>query len=543
MIEPESRLLCGHPFNLSRSQTMQLLIFRNQVALFEKAYISLVTDWEQKFSTMEMLCKNMMSEVNNSVTVFLDELQNLFWDQGEEIPYDDEKLSSELTVAIATSDLYDRIYGLRDKALSIANEAQNALSDVPDSYFSGNAVNIGFGLRGAVELGIASAGLGLLDYGIDKFRENRTIKKYQGELKNVLHGQGTKQLFAEFIRYLTTHGCECAMQDIAEQNGEVCVLTATHSDWNKRRPSYAKLSTDEKIAECLYRLESAPLYDDLYLELMELTDGRSPELIAFGNDVIGFEMGSTQQREVGTRKYNAATSLPENSLQDIEFKIAAMQDAYLTLDKDPEEDKVYVDLVARENQMAIDERVAELMALFPQALITQTPEELLSNKNFYLDNAFAVWAQELAYTQNEFQLLPSASLAQTFAERGNGLPKLIREERTPGISAESIALLSYWARKGNPYALFHLGLCRLHGLGIEKDTVRSRQFLLKAANAGYPPALYLLIKIASGEYKTHFGVSTREDKNNYAPVLKALSVPPDSVQNRIMAWRKKATQK
>ena len=81
------------------------------------------------------------------------------------------------------------------------------------------------------------------------------------------------------------------------------------------------------------------------------------------------------------------------------------------------------------------------------------------------------------YCQNQYRNLPASEIAVMFAEAGNGVPQLIRGEVEATSTKEPIPLWIKWAKAGNPYALLRLGLCRLHGNGVTKDPLRSRQMI------------------------------------------------------------------
>ena len=110
---------------------------------------------------------------------FQQELRYLLWDAGEEVPYDEEAVFSMLLADFRKgADLYPATIEIEERAKQIVYQAEMELSGIQDSSGKGNYVNIGFGLYGAIQAGVANLGASLLDRGIEQMATNSTIKKY-----------------------------------------------------------------------------------------------------------------------------------------------------------------------------------------------------------------------------------------------------------------------------------------------------------------------------------------------------------------------------
>lgn len=538
MINAENWTLCGHNFLLSKTKAMECLIYRNESLLYQAATLELFRNWERIFPNVETFASRIPQETCKVLEKFQDELQNLFWDLGEEIPYDADELSSTLNVKLISSDFFQIVQQYRREARQIEEQAQADLDHSQRAYLSGNSINIGFGLRGAIASGIANAGAGLIDYGINRLSDNMTAKRYQTQLKELVHGSETQKVFSEYMLALIDIGCYTSIESIAKRNAEDSILSLKNQDWNKKRPAYTKLSVDDKICECLSRLENDPINEALYYELMELTGGTDSELVRYGNEVIGYDTGNEIQKEIGSRAYQDALALPELSLQDIEAKLAALESACALLKLKKEEDETLNRLLALKEKVTIQQKTADEWERLTKILETRTQEELIQQGIFNDQTPIHVFVQEMYYCQNQYRNLPDPEIAVMFAEAGNGVPQLIRGEVEATSTKEPIPLWIKWAKEGNPYALLRLGLCRLHGNGVTKDPLRSRQMIQRAANAGYPPAMYLLKQIALEKYKPGFGYTVTEDRTKYDTQLEEYAFPEETY-HRYLSFGKK----
>lgn len=539
MIESMDWCLCGHSFHISKEDAMQCLIFRNEEILFEKACLPLFHNWESLFPSMEVLCKQIPTELCHVLERFMEELQNLFWNAGEEIPYDAENIHRTLFAELISSDLYQRVNTYRLQGSQIVEQAQTDLEEkAGTSYIGGNTLHIGYGLQGAVEAGIASAGASLLDYGIGRISSSITAKKYESQLKDLIHGEQTQTEFAEFAAALVEQGCTYAIEDIAKRNGKASILSVTHQDWNKRRPCYASLQTEAKICECLQRLASSPIHVGIYRELMELTQGKDADLIAYGNQVIGSEIGTQIKTEIGKQAYTAALALQEDDLELLETKIAALEDACFVLNQDKNTDQELARLRALQKKQSATKQIRDQWNFLWKKVENTSLEKLTKDTDFCQQNSLPVFVQEMYFVREQYRYLPPKEMAQSFAEHGNCVPTLMHGEIEAVNNNEPVMLWTKWAKKGNPYALLRLGLCRLHGNGVEKDVIRSQQLIRRAAEAGYPPAMYILKQIALGKFKPGFGYSVSADKTKYDLILEMFELPEEAYDRYLNFGRK-----
>ncbi len=251
-----------------------------------------------------------------------------------------------------------------------------------------------------------------------------------------------------------------------------------------------------------------------------------------------YDTGNEIQKEIGSRAYQDALALPELSLQDIEAKLAALESACALLKLKKEEDETLNRLLALKEKVTIQQKTADEWERLTKILETRTPEELIQQGIFNDQTPIHVFVQEMYYCQNQYRNLPDPEIAVMFAEAGNGVPQLIRGEVEATSTKEPIPLWIKWAKEGNPYALLRLGLCRLHGNGVTKDPLRSRQMIQRVANAGYPPAMYLLKQIALEKYKPGFGYTVTEDRTKYDTQLEEYAFPEETY-HRYLSFGKK----
>ena len=156
-------------------------------------------------------------------------------------------------------------------------------------------------------------------------------------------------------------------------------------------------------------------------------------------------------------------------------------------------------------------------------LSKDTEEELLNSPLFYGTDGWKTFVQEVYYRNHP----RSDDFIQKFEDRGNGIPRLIQLEKEVDTqkAVEPIQQWTKWAKKGYPYALLRLGLCRLFGNGVQRDLVRSKQLLERAVTSHYPPAIYILYKMANGEYNPRYTDISEKDKEEYSSLLKIFPIP------------------
>ncbi len=534
MIEAKYWSLCDRDICISKAKMEQILIFNNQRSIFAKTFEPVFANWKTLFPDVYTLCDQLPVELDRAITRFAEELQYLFWDYGEEVPYDDDSMQSTMSMALINSQMFTLLNEYQQGFLSLNQSTEQKLGNAPS--IGGNSVHIGLGLEGAIGAGLANAGLGLLDYGIGKVSDNRTMRHHEKRVNELLHSDQAMAPFIEIAIGVSVQGVRCAMSSIAQRCGETPILDITHSDWNKRRPGYANLSKADKISECLHRLEENPIHNAIYQELLELTDASDPALIAYGNEMFPDERGDLLRKEIGKQRYEAALTMPDNSLEEIAAKLNAIKEAYRILQENVDENEVYANLYVKHEMEDGKRQIKVGWEFLTEQLRTLSDADLSVSKYFCTTSSLSVFAQEVYYRQAQYKNLPSDYHA--FSENGNGVPELMYGELEAKRTGEPVALWNRWARKGNPYALLRLGLCRLHGNGIEKDVVRSRQLIQKAADANYAPAMYLLKQIAYGKYKPGFGSPTSEDRTKYDTALTLMDIPEETYSDYLSFGRK-----
>ena len=485
-------------------------------------------NWDKLFPTINVLVDQIGVEMVHIIERFQQELRYLFWDAGEEVPYDEEAVFSMLLADFRKgADLYPAIIEIEERAKQIVYQAEMELSGIQDSSGKGNYVNIGFGLYGAIQAGVANLGASLLDRGIEQMATNSTIKKYQAQIEELRKGAQTIETFENIAYDFLATGGLYAARSIAEKNNVPCIDELRQPEWDKRKPSYAKLSTDDKIRECISELEFCPIHQGVFLELVELSGGKDDALIEYGNRFIGENVGTQARQQQGERAYRSAIQLPEGTLEDINAKITAIQDACELAKKDSSNDEKLARLQILQAKMNLKQEAKTRRSAILSRLEFTSWADLLLQQDIHRPDGWTTFVLESFLSQDGYCNLPDAAVIQRFAEQGNGTPQLIYTEATSKGNAEPVEVWTRWAKRGNPYALLRLGLCRLLGAGIEKDVVRSKQLICRAADNGYPPAIYILHQIAIGKYKPGFGYSTSEEKTKYGILLECSDLPEE----------------
>lgn len=539
MINEFDTRICGFPLHLSKAQVMQCFIMKNYLSLANKACSPMFDNWDKLFPTIDALTSQIGVEMVHIIERFQQELRYLFWDAGEEIPCDEETVFSTLLVDFTEgADLYPATVDIEERAKQIVYQAEMEVEGIRDPSGRGNYVNIGFGLYGAIQAGVANLGASLLDHGIEQMATNSTIKKYQAQIEDLRKGSQTTKTFKKIAHDFIMRGCLYAIQNVAERNNVPCLAELRQPEWDKRRPSYVRLSADDKIRECISELAFCPIHQDVFRELIELSNGKDEALIEFGNLFIGPNAGTDALRQYGEQKYQSALNMSEESIEDIATKIEEIQKSYELRQKDSSADKEIERLRISKEKKELINRAEVRRTSILKRLESMSWNELLNQKDINSPDGWTTFILESFLVENNYENLPESSIIQRFLEKNNATPLLIHTEFTTKKGVEPIDIWTRWARKGNPYALLRLGLCRLHGNGIEKDIVRSKQLLCRAADQGYPPAVYILYQIALGKYKSGFGYIEPDDKIKYNTLLDIFNTPEETYKRYLSFGRK-----
>lgn len=199
--------------------------------------------------------------------------------------------------------------------------------------------------------------------------------------------------------------------------------------------------------------------------------------------------------------------MAENTLEGIDNKLSSMREVLdIYKEKETVEKEITRLTVLRQQKECADETGTMCSKIL--SFLEKIPE-VINEKIQYSDGVFI---QEIFLSRSNYEKLPDDATIQRRTDLGNGTPLLIKMESMGLDGKDAVKSWTYWARKGNPYALMRLGLYRLYGYGIEKDAFRSRQLLLKAADSLCIPAAYIWYQIAAGKFKPGFGHPTPEDK-------------------------------
>lgn len=525
MIEATSFLVCDHTLALSRCANMQCFIYQNRDALLEKTIAPLLDQWDAAEKTKQPSLRQFSDAIVASRAGFLEALQYLFWDNGEEIPYNELFLMSQLTQFLQDPSILQTLDYYCDQALDAADSAYYEYENRPSSYLSGNTLTIGFGLGGALMAGLTNAGLSAIDYGIGRMADRASVKKFENQINTLLNGKDIKRDYTLIVMDLVDTGCIAAMVSIAENMAESLLFESTHSDWNPRRPNYATLSLDEKIHQCILRLSSNPLHIELYQELMFLTNGQDESVIAFGDAVFGNKVGSQLCCRMAKSRYDIAAKMPETSIAEIDAKTLAVEQALSWMDASPGDDKLLQSLHQLQAYMQAYQLILRRKADIHHTLKCGGTVKPMTYNSLYIDLGWDVFAQECFYMQNPGHALPSLENAEYSAKNGNGLPLLLIAEQNYTQCPEPIDLWTHWAKQGNPYALLRLGLCRLHGSHINKDKLRAHLLIKRAANLCYPPAMHLLMLMQQDKYYPKSGGLKKDEKDNYEVLLAMMEIP------------------
>lgn len=526
---PESRNfnLCGQEFCLTKPQIMQCLVMHAQSDAIENLRNSMTAEWDKKFPTLEALYLKMPGEMSRLLNLFLDNVNHIFWNEDEVLPYDRKLLESCIPAIIDNAGLYEILEELRRQAIQIVDLADEELGNTSNFGLSQGFLTVGIGLRGMIEAGAVNLGANLLDLGIQSVLQNSVAKKYQKQLEELRHGSKTISVFYFVLDNLVSVICSTITNYIAGTYQIPSVLDEEKNfEWLPDAPPYRNYNRQERIQYCLTTLQKCPIIIDVFRELVTLTRGRDQTLIDFGNDYISKNIGTKFQEEVLMSEYQTAMQLPENTFEETSSKIAALKEiskinsAFAT-----KSEKDLTRLANLCNEQKASHAYYEETVLLVDHLSKDTEEELLNSPLFYETDGWKTFIQELYYRNHSL----SDDFIQKFEDRGNGVPRLIQLEKELDAhgGVEPVQQWTKWAKRGYPYALFRLGLCRLYGNGIQRDLIRSKQLLERAVATHYPPAIYILYKMAHGEYNPKYTDITVRDKEEYSYLLKIFSIPDE----------------
>lgn len=525
MIEDLILDISGHPLHITRGKLMQCLVLRNQLPIFDKAFTSVFQNWSTLYPTASEFRVDMPMQFHQSFNLIFNEMRGIFSNLGEEVPYDEEAVKDQVIADPECIDWFRLAEAYWERACQIAEQAAFDLGNTPQSNLAGNTGFVGFGIGGMIGAALANTATNLLDRGIDWASNEMKLRKYDKQLDELLHGEKTVKEFVTVASLMAECICDYTITAIVDRTGEECVYRPANERSAVELPQYKSLSTEEKIVSCIAELEKYPAELVPYDELVRLTKGKSDALVEYGNNLLGENYGFGIRREVAEEIYNSAAQMAENTLDEIDDKLSLMKEL-LDIHREKETvEKEITRLTALRDQKVYTDEVSTT-ANKTLSMLEKIPIDEVFGEGVEYTNGFFVFMQEIFLSRNGYEKLPDDDTIQRCTDLGNGTPLLIKLESMGLDGKDAIKSWTYWARKGNPYALMRLGLCRLYGCGIEKDVVRSRQLLLKAADGLYIPAAYILYQIAIGKFKPDFGHPTPEDKK-YESDVQASGFPEE----------------
>ena len=515
---PESKYfnLCGQGFCLTKPQIMQCLVMHAQSDAIEYLRNSMTTEWDKKFPTLETLYMKMPEEMSRLLSLFLDNVNHIFWNENEDLPYNRKLVESCIPAIVENAGLYEILEELRRQAIQIVDLADKELGNTSNFGLSQGFLTVGIGLRGMLEAGAVNLGANLLDFGIQSAIQNSTAKKYQKQLEELRHGSKTISVFYFVLDNLTSVICSTITNYIAGTYQIPSILDEEKKfEWLPDAPPYRNYNRAERIQYCMAILQKCPIIIDVFRELVVLTRGRDQSLINFGNDYISKNIGTKFQEEVLTTEYETAMQMPESTFEETSHKIAAFKSiSKASSTFAAKSEKELARLANLYNMQKATNAFYKETVLLLDHLSKDTEEELLNSPLFYGTDGWKTFVQEVYYRNHP----RSDDFIQKFEDRGNGIPRLIQLEKEVDTqkAVEPIQQWTKWAKKGYPYALLRLGLCRLFGNGVQRDLVRSKQLLERAVTSHYPPAIYILYKMANGEYNPRYTDISEKDKEEYS---------------------------
>ena len=501
----------GSPLHITRGKMLQCFIFRYQLAFFDEVFDDIFQNWNTLFPTVNEFRVDLPMKYYEAFDEICNKMRAAFARFGEDIPSDEEVVKSQALADPMHVDCFRLAETYWERACEIVERATLDFENAPQSNISGNVGFVGFGIGGMIGAALANTATDLLDRGINRLSDEMKLRKYKEQLNELLHGEKTINEFVTVAALMVQSIFNHAIIEIAAKTDDDIIFCPDEEKTVLESSQYKALSREEKIAVCIECLERYPAEGYFYDELVKLTKGKIDSLVIYGDTIIDDDYGAETRQKVAKDIFDSAAHMNENKVEEIESKISSMEELLDIYEEKEVIEREIARLAALKKQKKYADEtcamVSETMSMLDKISIL----EISSQKELQKDGFF-VFLQEIFICKNNYENLPDDAMIQKCAALGNGIPLLLKMEAKGLDGRDAIKSWTYWARKGNPYALMRLGLCRLHRNGVEKDTVRSRQLLLQAAETNYIPAWYILYQIAVNEYKPNFGHPTPEDK-------------------------------
>lgn len=543
MITDVTMALCGRQFTLTAPQIMQCLVIKSHRSICESEIGLFMAQWNSHFATVADVYNGMQAQMANLMKRYLTALDHMFWDTDTETPYDRAIIEYAIPELIQCQEVMDTLENYKNHAIAVAEAGERELAGIHNPGLGESFSGIGFGVKGVLAAGLINTGANLLDYGIQSASEKSILQKYKEKIEDIRCGKGTMLYFSKIIEKLMKRINVEVVDYISDIYGVANISVDNTEGWDSARPTYKRLSQDEKIDFCLQLLQRNPIHLKVYKELMYLTAGCEQSLIQYGNQYIEDELGNRIRKEYGEFSYKSAIQLAESRTEDVKNKLDVLGKIEKLYGVDCEADISRLKALLEEKTV-IDE-LAFAKKEVHRILTKGTKAEILSFELFYEKEGWLVFSQELSYIQNGYTGLPSEEIIRSFAEKGNGVPLLIEAEAAviAGHSQEPVALWTKWAKGGNPYALLRLGLCRLYGNGIACDLARSKHLLTRAMYLHYPPAAYILQKMVEGAYRPALQHFSKQEKDDMITLLRVFNQPEESYQRYLSFGKKQSGKK
>lgn len=524
LISISGRTLC-----ITRNKLLQCLVLRYESSVFEKLFCHIYENWSTLYPTLQEFRTLMPTDLSFAEDDFYHEMCAVFNRYDEDIPYNETVVRERVASSQERVDFYQLTEMYFGQACQIAEQARRDLENTPASSFSENTGYIGFGIGGMIGAMLANTATNLVDRGVDRARSEIKLRKYEKQLEELLHGKETVHTFLSVAAAQIDLICTYTIREIAQNTGEKPVYMAKEEKTIFDDSRYQDLSDEDKIDVCIAGLERYPADNYYYDELIWLTKGKNDELAEYGDRMIDEKYGLKTRRKVANSLYNTVAKMEEETLSDIERKISSLEELLDIFEERETLEKDINRLTTLKNDKLFSAKMNTMITNY-MSLLERTPIDKLSCEEAFQTYGYIIFIQEIFFSKSNYEKLPDDKTLQRCAELGNGTPLLLKNELLGLNGTQALEMWKYWARKGNPYAMVRLALCRLHGCVIEKDVVRSRQLLLQAAKKSYPPAAYLLRQIAIGKYKPDFGKPTPADKE-YAIAL-GIDIFPEELFKR-----------
>ena len=378
---------------------MQCMLITEGLPLIQHIIESFDASWDKNFPTLLDLCNQMPTVLDSYVNQYLDGMAHIFWDKGEEEPYNRPDLLGALSIIRMGSNESTLIEKMKQEVYHILLDAQNELGDIAELDLGRNSFTVGFGLRGAIEAGIANIGSQLINKGIQGFARDRLVKKYKKRIEELRSNASIKSSFRDILFGLMKNGLMIISQEIYNKDPSG---NAEPPDWNKDQPQYLRLTKEEKINYCLSVLSEFPTYIEIYEELMELTDGKDDSLEAFGNCYIGQSLGSETREAIGKKHYEKAKNLPEGSLEETSKKLSAIQDALAILKCDVASNQEVKRLKQLYEEKNVVQQLIKSREMMLEEIQQHLPDNLFECKMLYLVNGWSTYVQESYFIETYY---------------------------------------------------------------------------------------------------------------------------------------------